>query len=141
MLEIRSICVFFFFSSRRRHTRSLRDWSSDVCSSDLGNNYFQTMQVQPQHGRVFTDSDGLAGTPIVVVNQSFAEKYWPGEEPLGKRLRVKEEQILGPWLTVVGVVPDILQNFRHHLQHDPLIYLPFAEQPARRVFLIARTQV
>ena len=107
----------------------------------VGNNYFQTMQVQPQHGRVFTDSDGLAGTPIVVVNQSFAEKYWPGEEPLGKRLRVKEEQILGPWLTVVGVVPDILQNFRHHLQHDPLIYLPFAEQPARRVFLIARTQV
>src|SRR5438874_11930026 len=31
-------CIFFFFSSRRRHTRSLRDWSSDVCSSDLPNN-------------------------------------------------------------------------------------------------------
>ncbi len=58
---------------------------------------------------------------------------WPG--------CVKEEQTFEPWLTVVGVVPDILQNFRHHLQHDPLTYLPFAEQPARRVFLIARTQV
>ena len=107
----------------------------------VGNNYFQTMEVQPQRGRVFNDSDGSAGTPVIVVNQSFAEKYWPGEEALGKRLRVKDEQVFGPWLTVAGIVPDILQNFRRQLQHDPLVYLPFAEQPARRMFLIARTQV
>ncbi|MBA0086160.1 MAG: ABC transporter permease, partial [Acidobacteria bacterium Pan2503] len=107
----------------------------------VGNNYFQAMQVEPQRGRVFTDSDGVAGTPVVIVNQSFAEKYWPGEEALGKRLRVREDPIFGPWLTVEGVVPDILQNFRRQLQHDPLIYLPFAEQPTRQAFLIARTQV
>ena len=107
----------------------------------VGSNYFQTMQVQQQRGRVFSVSDGVAGTPVVVVNQSFAEKYWPGAEALGKRLRVREDQIFGPWLTVTGVVPDILQNFRRHLQHDPLIYLPFAEQPTRQAFLIARTQV
>ena len=40
----------------------------------VGNNYFQAMQVEPQRGRVFTDSDGVAGAPVVVVNQSFAEK-------------------------------------------------------------------
>jgi len=107
----------------------------------IGNNYFQTMQVEPQRGRVFSDSDGVAGTPVVVVNQNFAERYWPGEETLGKRLRVREDQIFGPWLTVAAVVPDILQNFRRQLQHDPLIYLPFAEQPTRQVFLIARTQI
>ena len=120
----------------------------------VGNNYFQTMQVQPQRGRLFTDSDGVAGTPVALVNESFAEKYWPGEEALGKHLRVRagsdmdvlqpatlREQTFGPWLTVAGVVPDILQNFRHNLQHDPLVYLPYAEQPARRMFLIARTQV
>jgi putative ABC transport system permease protein len=107
----------------------------------VGNNYFQTMQVQPQYGRLFNDSDGVAGPPVVVVNESFAEKCWPGQEALGRRIRLKEEQTFGPWLTVAGVVPDILQNFRHNLQHDPLIYLPLAEQPARRMFLIARTQV
>lgn len=107
----------------------------------VGNNYFQTTQVQPRRGRVFTDTDGSAGPPVVLVNETFAEKYWRGEEALGKRLRVKEEQTFGPWLTVAGVVPDILQNFRHNLQHDPLIYFPFAERPARQMFLIARTQV
>jgi putative ABC transport system permease protein len=107
----------------------------------VGNNYFQTMQVQPQHGRLFSDSDGVAGPPVVLVNESFAEKYWPGQEALGRRIRLQEEQVFGPWLTVAGVVPDILQNFRQHLQHDPLIYLPFSEQPERQSFLIARTQV
>ena len=107
----------------------------------VGNNYFQTMRVQPQRGRLFTDSDGVAGTPVVLVNESFAEKYWPDEQAIGKRLRVKEEQTFGAWLTVAGVVPDILQNFRHNLQRDPLIYLPFPEQPARQMFLVARTQV
>ena len=107
----------------------------------VGNNYFQTMQVQPQRGRLFKDSEGVAGTLVALVNENFAEKYWPGEEALGKRLRVKQEETFGPWLTVAGVVPDILQNFRHNLQRDPLIYLPFAEQPARQMFLVARTQV
>ena len=56
-------------------------------------------------------------------------------------MRVMGDRTLGPWLTAAGIVPDILQNVRHHLQRDPLIYLPFAEQPERQVFLVARTRV
>ncbi|MGB7846380.1 MAG: ABC transporter permease [Candidatus Acidiferrum sp.] len=107
----------------------------------VSNNYFEIMQVQARRGRVFLSSDAQAGPPVAVVNETFAKKFWPGEDALGKRVRVVEEESAGPWLIVVGVVPDILQNFRELLKHDPLIYLPFAEKPERQMFLVARTEV
>jgi len=100
------------------------------------------MQVQARRGRLFLGADGQAGPPVAVVNETFAAKFWPGEEALGKRMRLMGESAApGPWLLVVGVVPDILQNFREHLKHDPLVYLPFAEEPERQMFLVARTEV
>jgi putative ABC transport system permease protein len=107
----------------------------------VSNNYFNLMQVLPRRGRLFLDSDGQAGPPVAIVNETFAEKFWPGEDALGKRVRVIEEGSAGPWLSVVGVVPDILQNFRELLRHDPLIYLPYAERPESQMFLVARTEV
>jgi putative ABC transport system permease protein len=107
----------------------------------VSSNYFDMMQVQPRRGRLLQEADGGAGPPVVVVNESFAAKFWPREDPLGKHLRLVDEGAAGPWLTVVGITPDILQNFRESLKHDPLVYLPFAEKPDRQMFLIARTQV
>jgi putative ABC transport system permease protein len=103
--------------------------------------YFRVMRVRPSRGRLFTDSDGLAGAPVVVVNESFADKFWPGENPLGKRLRLIKQRTPQPWLTVEGIVPDILQNFRHPLQHDPILYLPYPEEPWRETFIVSRTRV
>src|SRR5215469_14832988 len=108
----------------------------------VSNNYFDLMQVEARRGRLFLAADGQAGPPVAVVNETLREKFWPGEPALGKRLRLVEANALpGPWLLVVGVVPDILQNFREHLKHDPLVYLPFAEEPERQMFLLARTAV
>jgi predicted permease len=107
----------------------------------VSNNYFDVMQVQPRRGRLLQESDGTVGAPVVVVNETFAAKFWPREDALGKRLRLVDQGAAGPWLTVVGITPDILQNFRESLKHDPLLYLPFAEKPNRQMFLIARTQV
>ena len=106
----------------------------------VGNNYFQTLQVGARAGHLFTDSDGTSGPPVVVVNESFAAKFWPNEDALGKRLRLVEDSP-GPWLTVVGIVPDILQNFRSNLEHDPALYVPFGEKPERQVYVVARTAV
>jgi putative ABC transport system permease protein len=106
----------------------------------VSNDYFDIMQVQPQRGRLLQASDGT-GPPVVVVNETFAAKFWPRKDPLGKRLRLVDQSAAGPWLTVVGITPDILQNFRESLKHDPLLYLPFVEKPDRQMFLIARTQV
>jgi predicted permease len=103
--------------------------------------YFRVGQVRARRGRLFTDAEGMSGTPVAVVNELFAAKTWPGENPVGKRIRVMRNRAAQPWFTVVGVVPDILQDFRHPLEHSPLIYLPYAEAAERMAYLVARTAV
>jgi putative ABC transport system permease protein len=70
--------------------------------------YFRTMGIQIVRGRDFADTDTRAAEGAVIVNEAAAERYWPGQDPLGKRLRltVSDQE---PWLTVVGVV----RNVRH----------------------------
>jgi putative ABC transport system permease protein len=102
--------------------------------------YFRVMRVQPRRGRAFTDSDGV-GVPSVIVNESFAARFWPQENALGKNLRLVKERSAQRWLTVICVVPDILQNFRQPLQHDPLIYLPYGEELPREMSIVSRTHV
>lgn len=99
--------------------------------------YFSAGGVKPRRGRLYTEGD----TFDVVVNESLALKMWPGDDPIGKRLQLMRGSGGDQWLTVVGVVPDILQNFHHLLDHEPLLYLPFERAPMRQMFLEARTAV
>lgn len=103
--------------------------------------YFEVMRVHPHRGRMFSETDGVSGAPVVLINETFARKFWPGEDALGKRLRLVENSTPQPWLTVAGILPDILQNFQRPLDHDPLIYLPYSEVPLREMFIVARTRV
>jgi putative ABC transport system permease protein len=113
--------------------------------------YFRAMDVRLLRGRAFTDADGAAGPPVAIVNARFAEKFWPGDDPIGKRLRIFEEDMPrlgvtapskpGPWLTVVGIAPNILQNDIEAHQFDPLIYVPYRQKPMRDMALLARTHV
>jgi putative ABC transport system permease protein len=107
----------------------------------VSNNYFAIMRAPGVRGRLFSDIDGKSGPPVAIVNESFAAKFWPNNDALGKRVRIIDERSARAWFTVVGVVPDILQNFRDNLERDPLIYVPFSEMPQRQTFLIARTGV
>ena len=109
----------------------------------VGPDYFRVMQVRPRRGRVFIKSDGLAGAPAVIVNESFAAKAWPGEDPIGRHIQLARGQTLEPWLSVAGMVPDIQQNFQRPVERAPLIYLPYGagSDPQRLMFLMARTVV
>ncbi len=106
-----------------------------------GADYFRVMQVRARRGRVFTESDGIGGAPAVIVNETFAAKAWPGEDPIGKRLRLMRGATPQALLTVVGLVPDIKQNPNQPLESTPLIYLPYAMDPPRGMYLVARTTV
>src|SRR5260221_2670370 len=79
----------FFFSSRRRHTRSLCDWSSDVCSSDL-----QTASVQPTDPAVEVELDRLAVMPIAQLRVRYREVF-RGDPPkaFGPDLRSEERRV------------------------------------------------
>lgn len=104
-----------------------------------GGDYFRVMQVPLRSGYPFSDNPGASGE--VIVNESFAAQFWPGESPLGKRLRRSEGNPARRWLTVIGVVPDIPQDFAHPLDRGPLVYLNFAEEQPTTTFVVARTTV
>ncbi len=107
----------------------------------IGPLYFQTLGAAVLSGRDFNDFDGASGVPVAIVNQRFASQYWPGEDPLGKRLRFFNGKTPEPWLTVVGVASNIVQNDTTRQQFDPLVYLPYRQRPQAGMWVLARTRV
>jgi len=86
-----------------------------------GGAYFQTMGIALLTGRFFERNEELAGINHVIVSRSAADLLWPGEDPLGQRLRPRGQQ---SWVTVVGVVEDVmLDNFRRE-SPEPMVYVP-----------------
>ena len=106
----------------------------------IGPGYFRAVDVRALRGRFFTESDGVSGPQVIIVNQEFTEKMFPNDDPIGKRLRLFQGSTPQAWLTIVGIVPDILQNSNTN-QRDPLIYIPYRERPQRDMGIIARTKV
>ncbi len=71
--------------------------------------YFQTLRIPLIRGRYFTEQDRQGSLPVVIISESVARRYWPGQDPLGKRLKWGPPQSHDPWLTIVGVVGDVKQ--------------------------------
>jgi putative ABC transport system permease protein len=106
-----------------------------------GSNYFRVLEASALSGRDFNDADQMTAVPVAIVNQSFAARFFSGEEPLGKRLRTKDRNGSSEWRTIVGVVPNIMQGDATRQNFEPLIYVPFHQQPAGRTFFLVRTAV
>ena len=86
--------------------------------------YFATMGIEVLQGRPFTDSDQVSTLGNIVISETAAKTLWPGENPIGRRLRQGD---LETWETVVGVVEDVMQDsFRD--QPLALVYFPFVGQ-------------
>ena len=91
--------------------------------------YFRTLGVSVIAGRAFNDFDGASSPAVAIVNQQFANRNWPGEVPLGKRLRLYAPgKTSAPWVTVVGVVSNIVQNDPTRQTFEPLVYLPDGQE-------------
>jgi putative ABC transport system permease protein len=104
----------------------------------IGSGYFRCMQGRLLVGREFTELDGDSGREAAIINKSFADRHWPGEYPIGKRIRV-DDQGTDSWMTIVGVAADIVQNrYREGL---PRVYLPFRQKPGSYMVVAARTRV
>jgi predicted permease len=67
----------------------------------------QTLGIRLLRGRFFAESDKADSQPVAIVNRKLAEHFWPGQDPIGKRLRRGMPETPTPWLTVVGVVDDV----------------------------------
>ena len=100
--------------------------------------YFRATGIPLQRGRFFDAHDAPGSLPIVVVNRKLAEQFWPGQEAIGKRLKVGPVDSPNAWATVVGVVGDVRQNgFYGEQQYE--LYAPNAQE--RRSWLAPRDLV
>jgi predicted permease len=73
----------------------------------VAGNYFQAQGIPILRGRAFTPADREGAPLVVIVNRILAEHYWPGQDPIGKRLHRGPAEAALPWLTVVGEIGDV----------------------------------
>ena len=92
--------------------------------------YFHTIGVPLLSGRMFESTDGFGTERVAVVNRTLAERFWPGEDPLDKRLRASsmEGEVPGgaPWLRVIGVVDDI-RHFGYESEPGPELFVLYRQ--------------
>jgi putative ABC transport system permease protein len=71
--------------------------------------YFEAARIALRHGRLFDSRDDADGPAVAIVSQAMARRFWPGDDPVGRRFR-PVSQANGPWKTVIGVVADVRQD-------------------------------
>jgi predicted permease len=103
----------------------------ECSSNNVGAQFFHTMGISVVRGREFTAKDSERGNNVVVINESFARLHWPGEDPLGKQLRVGEPS--GPLREIVGIIKDSV-DFAS-MKEEPMLYTPFQETESMRLVI------
>jgi putative ABC transport system permease protein len=96
--------------------------------------YFTVMQMPILRGRAFTSADREDAAPVAIVTESLANKYWPGEDPIGRRLRLSGRD----WITVVGISGDFIQDWFMR-RNAPTVYRPIAQAPTDYFGVMVRT--
>jgi len=102
--------------------------------------YLQALGIRLERGREITEQDAENAPLVLLVSESFATRFWPDEDPIGKRIRLpwnpgREDE---PWRTVVGVVKDVKQ-YGLDKPASSAIYLPHAQYPVSFMTLVVRT--
>ena len=102
--------------------------------------YFETMKIPLVAGRDFGEQDGLTGQPTIIVNQAFARKYFPHDNPIGQHIQVGVGDGLfdHPVREVVGVIGDIKRKGLT-ADADPQYYLPYAQALITNPYLVVKT--
>ena|SRR5579863_4702881 len=104
----------------------------DVRSAGVGPDYLRTMEIPLVAGRDFTLEDTEDSRPVVVVNQALADRYWPHQDAMGRRVWAE-----GHWSTVVGVARNSDYD-RLNEKPQPFIYLPLFQDYTSRPIIHAR---
>jgi len=98
--------------------------------------YLATMRIPLLRGRDFREADDAKATPVAIVNQAMANKFWPNQDAIGKRFSLKSAS--GPFIEVIGVAHDGQYLFLSP-DSNPYFYLPFAQSPSSFASLQVRT--
>jgi putative ABC transport system permease protein len=131
------------------------DWSFEVEGRTMGpddppppaveyrvvsEDFHKVLQIPLLQGRTIEASDGWDAPHVVVVNQTTAKALWPGQDPIGKRIRLNRPGGDGPWSTVVGVVGDV-KEWGLDLPPRPIAYHSALQQAPANTYLVVRTRM
>ena len=106
--------------------------------------FFSTLGIPLLKGRDFTAGDHAQSPGVVIISEALAHRYWPNEDPIGKRLREDSHgsPTPDPWLSIVGVVGEVkYRGLPQNPNADPDVYFPLLQAPNRDLFLVARASV
>lgn len=117
----------------------------DVGAVSTSPGFFSVLGTAVLEGRDFDGRDTAAGEPVAIVNEMLAREYFPGENPLGKRVRMRKDAGAhqDPWATVVGVVGNTKHSSLMHemsWQANPVLYRPMAQAPTEGFSVVVRTR-
>jgi putative ABC transport system permease protein len=116
--------------------------TQSIDTRTVSSDYFNTMQIPLVSGQVFSTEDGPQAPTVVVVNQAMVNRYWPNQDPLGKRIKPGNADSKSPWFLVKGVVKDSAQaSLDRGIR--PEIYFSLGQLAGqyRRMNLAVRTNV
>src|SRR5580692_8560675 len=100
--------------------------------------HFRALEIPLLSGRNFTDADDDKSQQVVVVDETFAHQYWPGDTPIGKRIKPGLAQSTQPWFNIIGVVGNVKSDSLES-QEVPHIYLTTFQAPSYSSVIYART--
>jgi putative ABC transport system permease protein len=100
--------------------------------------YFRALHLPMREGREFTDSDGQDAPPVAIVSRALATQYYPGQNPIGRHLKIGLPSSDSPWITIVGVVSDIRIN-PFDKSYRPALYRPYQQRAFRSFDVLIRT--
>jgi putative ABC transport system permease protein len=116
--------------------------------SSVSTGFFATMGVPLKSGRAFDQHDVEGAAPVAIVNQALAKRFFPGENPIGRRIAVgrgdpqaqRRRGGRGPWMEIVGVVGDV-KSTALDLEERPALYRPLEQAPNLDWTMVVRTRL
>ncbi|HZM90268.1 MAG TPA: ABC transporter permease [Blastocatellia bacterium] len=99
------------------------DQTTSIISQLASAHFFRAIGIPMLGGREFNEGDVDGAAPVVIVSDALAKRFWPDQEPLGRRIKWGNKEFGSPWMTVVGVVGDVRQRGLD-TQPRPTLYVP-----------------
>ena len=109
-----------------------------ISTVTVGPDIFQAFRIPLIQGRYFTGHDNQDSTPVAIVSESFARRFFAGQPALGKRIRHSGADSGDPWMEIVGVVGNV-NYLGLAADADPAYYMPFAQYYVPRMYLAVRS--
>jgi predicted permease len=108
--------------------------------------FFDVLGVPLRRGRTFQSSDGAPGTETVIVNERLAAQFFPGEDPIGRRIRFLPRdwasgQPRDLWRTIVGIVPTIKHGSPQDGYENAVVYIPYSQETPAAASLLVRSSL